>query len=128
MKAFVIFLVLLTVQNLYGQNTDHSDLQRYLEKSQRQKKTANILAITGGALFISGIIVTGTDDNKFLISGQQFTGIGISLLGVISGITSVPFYISSSKNTKKAIKIAPQIGLTKIQEINFTTGGIIIEF
>ena len=43
--------------------------QNYMEKYKKQKKTANVLTITGGALIGSGAIVmlTGYDPDAFII-------------------------------------------------------------
>lgn len=128
METFLLIFVLFIGQSFYAQNDDNTNLNRYLEKSQRQKKAANILAITGGTLVISGFIVAGTADNTWLISGQELTGIGISMIGIISGITSIPVYISAHHNKKKSIKIAPQTGFIKIQETQFATAGIKFDF
>ena len=129
MKTLILFSALFFSANLCSQEQNSpTEINRYLQKSNNRKKTANVLAITGGALVISGFIVAASDNNDFLISSQEFTGIGISVLGIISGITSVPFYICAGHNKSKSRKISPQIGNFKTSENNYVTAGLKIEF
>lgn len=129
MKTFILVLTLLFSANLCSQEQNSpTEINRYLQKSNNRKKTANVLAITGGALVITCFIVAASDNNDFLISSQEFTGIGISVLGIISGITSVPFYISAGHNKSKSRKISPQMGSFKTPENNYVTAGLKIEF
>ncbi|ROI09072.1 hypothetical protein EGI11_06565 [Chryseobacterium sp. H3056] len=109
------------------QNISH-DTNTYLKKSLKQKRTANILAITGGALFLSGAIITGSDQNDFLISQQQFLGLAISAAGIISGLISVPFYVAASKNKSISRRMSPAAGSFKTNGEHYFTAGIKIDF
>lgn len=129
MKTLILFLALLFSANLFSQEQNtNDDVNHYLQKSHRQKKTANILLITSGVLIVSGAIIAGSDENDFLISAQQFTGMGVSIVGIVSGLASIPFYVSSTKNKSKNLKISPEAGHLKIDHKKYLTAGLKMEF
>ena len=70
----------------------------FLERSKKQKRTAWILLGSGTAAIITGAII----DNSHKSEGQSFTGGFIEVGGIICTLTSIPFFVSSSKNKKKA--------------------------
>lgn len=70
----------------------------FLERSKKQKSTAWILLGTGTAAIITGAIIDNTQKRE----GQSFTGGFIEVGGIICTLTSIPFFISSSKNKKRA--------------------------
>ena len=129
MKTILLILVITISQFSFAQQQNIShDTNTYLEKSLKQKRTANILAITGGALFLSGAIITGSDQNDFLISQQQFLGLAISAAGIISGLISVPFYVAASKNKSISRRMSPAAGSFKTNGEHYFTAGIKIDF
>ena len=129
MKFFFLIAFFFLTAKLCGQLQDKNlRVNQYLQKSLRQKKTANILALSGGALFVSGLIVTGTDDNKFLISSQQLAGLGISALGVLAAVSSIPFYISANRNESKSLKITPTAASFSTTENRYISAGLTVEF
>ena len=76
----------------------------FLEKSKKQKTVAWVLLGTGATAIITGILIEaphrGTGDS------QSFTGGAIEVGGIICTLTSIPFFISSSKNKKRAAALA----------------------
>lgn len=70
----------------------------FLERSKKQKTTAWILLTTGSAAIITGLIIDSNVDPEV----QSFTGGFIEVGGIICTLTSIPFFISSSKNKKRA--------------------------
>lgn len=129
MKTILLILVITISQfSLAQQQNISHDTNTYLKKSLKQKRTANILAITGGALFLSGAIITGSDQNDFLISQQQFLGLAISAAGIISGLISVPFYVAASKNKSISRRMSPAAGSFKTNGEHYFTAGIKIDF
>jgi len=84
--------------------------ENYLEKSRRQKTTGWILlgggvamAVAGGILFNENFILFGAsdaEDNKAGIGGAMFVVGGLAALG------SIPLFINSSSNAKKAALIS----------------------
>ena len=90
-------------------NFNHST--QWLNKSKNQRTTGYVLAGGGAALIISGIIVGNGDDNNNdpneLDFGPNFD-VGIWLLGggLVSGLASIPFFIGSTNNARKAATIS----------------------
>ena len=129
MKTSFILLALLFSTNLFSQEeSKNQEVNRYLQKSVRQKKTANILMITGGVLIISGIITISSDDKKGFLSSEQVIGGSLVTLGAVSVLTSIPFYISAGINKSKYRKFSPQLGSFKTPENNYLTAGVKFEF
>ena len=129
MKTSILLLALLFSTNLFSQEeSKNQEVNRYLQKSVRQKKTANILMITGGVLIISGIITISSDDKKGFLSSEQVIGGSLVTLGAVSVLTSIPFYISAGSNKSKYRKFSPQLGSFKTPENNYLTAGVKFEF
>ena len=80
---------------LFGQSKSK---EYFLDRSEKQKKTAWILLRTGAAAILTEAIV----DNSQKGTGQSLTGGVITLGVVICTLVSVPFLISSSKNRRRA--------------------------
>jgi len=117
MKRLIIpfLLVFLCVPNLFGQTQDSVAKARqetYLEISHRQKKTGAILLGSGAAITLIGAITyTPPEPNTFDLGGSDFSYAAITI-GVVTMIVSVPFFISSGTNKRKArlidVSLAPQ--------------------
>jgi len=108
MKRIIFFLTLLLfVLNLFGQaptNPKHSR-DYYLIKSKNLNKAANIL-LAGGAVCIltAFLIPKGEETSNFFFTQRKNDGIRASfgLTGITSMLGSIPFYIVSAKNKRKA--------------------------
>ncbi len=74
----------------------------FLQKSKTQKTTAWILLSTGTAAIITGAII----DNSYKGEEQSFTGGFVEVGGIICTLTSIPFFISSSKNKKRTMTVS----------------------
>jgi hypothetical protein len=74
----------------------------FLQKSKNQKTTAWILLSTGTAAVITGAIM----DNSHKGEEQSYTGGFVEVGGIICTLTSIPFFISSSKNKKRAMTVS----------------------
>lgn len=103
---FLIVFMLLTI-NLWSQNTTvvSNSKDYYLQKSSNQKKTGWILL--GGGAVLATIGGIGFSEN-FGIFTDNATGDGYGfmfLTGVISGLSSIPFFISSGNNARRAATI-----------------------
>ena len=103
---FLIVFMLLTV-NLWSQNSVvvPNSKDYYLHKSSNQKKTGWILL--GGGAVLATIGGIGFSEN-FGIFTDNATGDGYGfmfLTGVISGLSSIPFFISSGNNARRAATI-----------------------
>lgn len=76
----------------------------YLGKSKRQKTTGWILLGTGTAAIVSGLLIEAP--NRGTGNSQSYTGGFLEVGGILSALTSIPFFIGSSKNKKKATTLA----------------------
>ena len=117
MKKPTIFILLLILSiSSFSQQTK----QDYLQKSKNQKKAATIL-LGGGALLIltAFIIPRGEQTGTSYIIYTDYKNDGIKtalgLTGVVSVLGSIPFFIASGKNKRRAMNLsfrnerAPQV-------------------
>ena len=111
MKTLVIILiVLLLAENSFGQVPTSStkdwtkDYLHYLKKSKRNNTIAWILLGSGIGIGVTGVIQINHDKNippcYFCI--VDFNGIDLAVIGGAMSLLSIPFFISSSKNKRKA--------------------------
>lgn len=112
MKKILILLFLLVMAfQSFSQNTKNPiSKEDYLAKSQKQKKKAYILlGVGGGAAAVGGILVAsnfcifGCTDSQEAGLG---TGTGLLIAGGISMAASIPVFISSSSNAKRAAELS----------------------
>ena len=127
----VLFLLPFTF-NAQKSNTDY--LNRYLRKSTNQKKTANILLLTGGGLMVTGLLLgnSGNEEGTYFFSENQIVGFGVFSVGVLTSLISVPFYISAHHNKKKLMKLSPAVGITSSNSVivkeNYALVGMKVNF
>ena len=83
----------------------------YLQKSKKQKKTAMIFLGGGAALIVTSLVIPQGESTGFQIDpigggyeGHKNDGIkgALGLTGVVSMLGSIPFFIASGKNKKRA--------------------------
>ncbi len=97
MKKMTVFLALLLMTGFtYAQDKtkDGYTKSEYLQKAKTQKTFGFLLLGGGVAMAVTGAALSGTfaeDTGKWLIIG-----------GGVLAASSVPLFISSSKNTRKA--------------------------
>ena len=86
----------------FGQQTNSSFLtkQDYLQKTKRQKTTAKILLGGGILSFGVGFATIGGKQTHSIDNGI------IIIAGTGAMFTSIPFFISASKNKKKAMSMS----------------------
>ncbi|MEO5650382.1 MAG: hypothetical protein ABIR03_10740 [Ginsengibacter sp.] len=110
MKKFIFSLTLLIfVLNSFCQTTTNTVLTKdyYLQKSKKQKTSAWVLLGGGLGLAALGGIVQLIHENKRNNGFDfDFTGAKIAIGGGAIALASIPFFISSSNNKKKAASIA----------------------
>jgi hypothetical protein len=118
MKKNIVFMMLLILSTTsFGQQTQLSEKhsrQDYLTKSKHQKTAAWIMLGGGAALATVGVIIssarvydelgtaftTGHDDKTFVAGGILAAVGGLSMVG------SIPLFIASGKNKRKAMATA----------------------
>jgi hypothetical protein len=115
----VIFFVLSSsffTPDIQAQHIEegYTDLQLknnryYSKKHKNQKKTAWILMGSGTALTVGGVIAqaaTATVDLVTMMTGSEpefnQTGSYVALAGIATMATSIPFFIASGNNKKRA--------------------------
>ena len=108
MKTLLLLTaILLLTTNLWSQNTTvvQNSKEYYLQKSRNQKKAGWILL--GGGAVLATVGGIGFSEN-FGIFTDNATGDGYGfmfLTGVISGLSSIPFFISSGNNARRAASL-----------------------
>jgi len=103
-KIMVYFLLLALPVTSFCQKTNDSVpviKTDYLTKSKNQKTAAWVLLGGGTALIATGFIVGDSKNSSFddAAMGALFAGVG-----VLSALGSIPLFIASGKNKRKAMK------------------------
>ena len=112
MKKIVFSLTLLIfVLNSFCQTSKNKALTKdyYLQKSKNQKTAAWVLLGGGLGIAATGGIVQLIHENQSNNGSGlsfDFTGTWIAIGGGVVALSSIPFFIGSSKNKKKAASIA----------------------
>lgn len=134
MKHLLLAVLFLLPFTFNAQKSNTDDLNRYLRKSTNQKKTANILLLTGGGLMVTGLLVgnSGNEEGTYFFSENQIVGFGVFSVGVLTSLISVPFYISAHHNKKKLMKLSPAVGITSSNSVivkeNYALVGMKVNF
>ena len=100
-KVFYLLIAIILSISSAAQLTDSSKAlikQEFLQKSKRQKTTAWILLGTGLALDFAGSL--------WVVNDPFANGPAVLVaVGTTSILASIPFFIISAKNKKKAMKV-----------------------
>ena len=105
----IYFLMLAFPASSFCQKTNDAvpSVQKdYLQKSKHQKTAAWILLGGGTALIATGIIV-GTGEDAYFTDAAG--GAAVAGIGLLSTIASIPLFIASGKNKKKAMHMTANI-------------------
>ena len=108
MKTLIFLIVFMLLStNLLSQNTTvvTNSKEYYLKKSSNQKKTGWILL--GGGAVLATIGGIGFSENFGIFTDNASAdGYGFMFLtGVLSGLSSIPLFISSGNNARRAATI-----------------------
>lgn len=119
MKKIILFAMLLMLSaSSFGQQTRPSpDLtkQDYLQKSKKQKKTAVVMLGGGAVLLLASFIIpkgeqTGSTDVYGIFPVPDYKNDRIKavlgLTGIASMLGSIPFFIASGKNKRRAMNLS----------------------
>ncbi len=125
-KIIVGFILLILATSAFSQQTSSSPVltkQDYLEKSKKQKTTAKILFVVGGAMFMTGILVI-TDDIGGIgnPNDKQNSSLAdvLGYAGATVAVASIPFLVSAGRNKRKAMSISFKNELSpQIQKSSF---------
>lgn len=89
--------------------------KEYLRKSRNQRTTGFILLGVGAGLALTGaIIFNSSKDDIDQVLVETTSGAGLVTVGMISGVASIPFFIMSASNNKKAKTLSAGISFEKI--------------
>ena len=115
-KQIVIILLLAISASIFGQKDSIPQTftsTDYLKKSKKQNTTGWILLGSGFAVAAAGVIVgiTGTaEEFAGIFTGDKSNtleaGAVMSYIGTAAMLGSIPFFIASAKNKRKAREVA----------------------
>ena len=107
MKKVAVFAMLLfTATNSFCQKTNAGEplsRQDYLVKSKNQKNAAWVLLGGGAVLIGTGLLIGDRKESSF---DDAATGGIIGIAGALSMITSIPLFIASGRNKRKAMDVS----------------------
>lgn len=108
MKKTITFLMLLLFSvNAFSQTIPNNEFSKeyYLQKSKSQKTTGWILLTGGTIMTVVGAFSFNNSWDDSPNSGTDAYGF-IALGGVVSALGSIPFFIMSGNNARKAATIS----------------------
>ena len=122
MKKIICFslLLIISVASFCQQTTTVTPTLTkadYLQKSKNQNSTAWVLLSGGTTLITVGLLI---GDNKNASFGDAGTGIIMGGLGFLSTLGSIPLFIASGKNKRKANAATVFFKMEKIAVIQQT--------
>jgi len=124
MKQAVIVLLLASVAvNCFGQQNTPGSISRpdRLQKSKNQKKAAWILLGGGAALFAIGVIIPQGEEEEWTFYGPDHKNDGIKavfcLTGTLSMLGSIPLFIASGKNKRRAASVSANLQMQQSKVI-----------
>jgi hypothetical protein len=107
MKKIILFAMLLIMSaSSFSQQINPSPTltkQDYLKKSKNQKTTAWVLLGGGAAFILIGDLIGNSKESSFSDAG---TGVVIAGVGALSMLGSIPLFIASGKNKRKAMSMS----------------------
>src|SRR5688572_17590363 len=103
-KLSICFALVMSLSTSYCQE-DAVKYEDYIKKSNRQKTTALILLGAGVAMIITGLLLQSNDNDLNNLT-QDITGIGIGGAGIVCTVISVPVFLASTRNKKKAAALS----------------------
>lgn len=121
MKKIIIYAMLLfvTLSSFSQQINPIQPLTRqdYLKKSKNQKTAAWVLLGGLPVLTGTGLLIGNRKEASF---NDAFTGAVIAGIGVLSAIGSIPLFIASGRNKRKAMNASTYFKIEKTQTIQQT--------
>jgi len=121
MKKIIICTMLLFVTtSSYSQQTNPIQpltSQDYLKKSKSQKTAALVLLGGGTVLIGAGLLIGNRKESSF---DDAATGGVIAGIGILSTIGSIPLFIASGRNKRKAMNVSTYFEIRKNPAITQT--------
>jgi hypothetical protein len=132
MKCVILFICVFLSLSLSAQKTETKTMLTktdYLTKSKKQKNTAFILLGAGVAFIATGAIIPeGAETDDFLPTcfcyANKNDGIkgAFIMAGGLSAIVSIPFFIASGKNKRRAAAVS-----LNTEKINFPVKNMLVQ-
>ena len=123
MKSITLLIMLGISINLFSQQTIADKKTNYQNKSKNQKKVALIMLGGGTTFVLTGMIIPHGEVVHAGFLGDDYKNDGIrssfQSTGIIFMLASIPFFIASSKNKKKAASVS--INNEKIKTLQKTS-------
>ncbi len=126
-QALIFFLLIPVVVTCFGQQTTPTSTTiqaDYLKKSKNQKTAAWILLGGGAALFTAGMLIPKGEEQWDTYYGwpmkeNKNDGIkgALGLTGVLSMAGSIPLFIASGKNKRRAASVSANFKMQRSQVI-----------
>jgi len=104
MKTIRLLLALLLVSSVLVGQTKEFSKDYFLQKSKKQKTAAWILLGGGTAMAVGGFATFDSSWDSGSASTTDIAGI-IGTVGFLTGLASIPYFISAGKNKKTALSI-----------------------
>lgn len=106
MKRFIlilIFTLLIPKYSVFGQQNNEGSATPdfYLQQSKRQKSTGWILLGVGTAMMVGGAATFESSWGSNDYGTTDFGGV-VLLTGIVVDAVSIPFFISSGRNKRRA--------------------------
>ena len=114
-KIWALILTAFLIVNTFSASAQEMSKQDYLDKSRTQKTTAFILLGGGIAIGLTGAILYG---GKGMLSVADCIALGpceeanygfetgMMIVGGLATVASIPLFVSSSNNKKKAAELS----------------------
>jgi len=121
-KTIVSLTALIIGMSCFCQRVDSLQAMKteYLRKSKNQKTAAWVLLGGGIALTVTGMIIYSNaytsaveNDPWYFGSDANPTGAVIATVGLLSAAGSIPLFIASGKNKKRAMAISTSFKMEK---------------
>jgi hypothetical protein len=112
-KIVVLTMLLFTVTSSFCQKTNAGEpltRQDYLVKSKNQKTAAWVLLGGGAVLIGAGLLIGDRKESSF---DDAATGGIIGIAGALSIITSIPLFIASGRNKRKAMSVSANLEIRR---------------
>ena len=116
MKLLLLNLAVFVFSTkIYCQNAEAPAVSKayYLQKSKNQKTIGWVLAGSGTVMMITGALINGSQNMGNVVGAfigetptNENKGLWLFYVGGAATITSIPFFISSHKNKKRAASVA----------------------
>lgn len=104
-KLLTILLMFFLVTSGIGQTTSPKEF--YQERAKRQRSTATVMAVAGTAALGLGLLIGNRTESTF---DDAAVGAIVGAVGVLTMLGSIPVYIASGINRRKAVDVTVSTG------------------